>query len=142
MPLDYPPGVVADWLSNIRFGEEVVANLQIFVDNYGGPEGLPSENRVWLQHRLRKVPVEVQGLDGLGAPVTETTQVDMINFLVCGDVKAGLYAVKQLQPDAMDRTYHCLSQQLVDDLRHLLEDFLGLPLTNADGSPYVPPETP
>lgn len=129
MPLEYPEPLVADWISNIKFGETVVANLQIFVDTYGGPDGFPSMNRVWLQHRLREVPVTVSGLNELGDPVQETSYVDMINFLIVGDVKAAYESTKQLQPDPMNRTYHCLSQQLIDDLRHMLEDHLGMPRT-------------
>jgi len=106
---------LASYYGANEFGKRVVANLKGACDQ----NDLSQEQRVWLQHRLRAVPVTI----GSGDSAT----VDMLNLVVAGEASGALYAVRQLQPDALDKPYHCLTPELIYSLKAMLLDYLGLP---------------
>lgn len=117
MPLNYEPGVIADWKAQIEFGKEVVANLQIFVDTFGGPDGLSQDQRLWMHSRWRAMPYTF--------PDGNTVEIDMLNFLICGEIKAAAAIIQQIQPDDFTKEYHCIDQGLIDALNYLVLEFLG-----------------
>lgn len=118
MPLNYEPGVIADWKSQIEFGKDVVANLQIFVDSYGGPDGLTPQQRLWMHSRWRAMPYTF--------PDNTVVEIDMLNFLICGEIKAALEIIQQIQPDDFTKDYHCIDQGLIDSLHSMIAEFLGV----------------
>lgn len=91
-------------------------NLQHFMENEV-PNDLAIMQSMWVHHRLRAVEVTAGGLDLV---------IDLLNLVVSGDLETAWAVLGMMAPDEMDQPYHFLSQEVIDYLRGLIADRIGL----------------